>query len=277
MSGDRPGSDHHSLRFKSSGTTATFDDLGFGSRRSRGDLRFHLTITYHEDLGTFTLEAPAHGADVYHELSDIFTLDLQFFAPTGIAEPSIFEATLQGAVNQNGGGVVIDFGPARTFSFNNSAGSGTFDVAIDIREYGNARRLHDLVRCAVTDRVCLIVDDEPGIRRYLRTILEGERLQSLEADSAGQALRIVQSLGRRLELVISDIRMPGDMNGVDLAHSLRNAFPALPVILISGYDDQIEHGGFDFIPKPFSAERILNAVERAMDLHRPEDLHASKG
>jgi DNA-binding NtrC family response regulator len=117
----------------------------------------------------------------------------------------------------------------------------------------------------VSDRVCLIVDDEPTIRRYIGAILEGERLRSLEADNAGQALRIVQRLGGRLELVISDIHMPGDMNGVDLAYSLRNAFPALPVILISGYGDQIEHGGFDFIPKPFSVERILDAVKRAMD------------
>lgn len=129
----------------------------------------------------------------------------------------------------------------------------------------------------MSDHFCLIVDDEPAIRTYIRMILEGERLKSLEAENAGHALRILQKLGSSLDFVISDVNMPGDMSGIDLAHSIRNTFPALPVILISGYGENKEYGGFAFIPKPFSVETIRNAVKRAMALQPAEASGAANG
>jgi two-component system NtrC family sensor kinase len=123
----------------------------------------------------------------------------------------------------------------------------------------------------MSERVCLIVDDEPAIRTYLRAILEREHVQSLEAENAAQALRIVQELDGRLDFVVSDIHMPGDMNGMDLAHSIRYRFPAIPVILISGYTNQLDHSGFELVSKPFLTEAILKAVKRALDTNgRPE-------
>jgi DNA-binding NtrC family response regulator len=128
----------------------------------------------------------------------------------------------------------------------------------------SVRRLGSLM----SDRICLIVDDEPSIRAYLRAILEREHIQSLEADTAAQALRIVQKLGGRLDLVITDIKMPGDMDGIDLAHSLRNAFPEVPVILISGFAEEPSvrqsAAGFEFIRKPFVPEAIRVAAKMAM-------------
>ena len=117
------------------------------------------------------------------------------------------------------------------------------------------------------DRICLIVDDEPAIRTFLRGILEQRQFHILEADSAARALKIIQTQGGRLDLIVSDIRMPGDMSGLDLAHSVRNAFPAIPVILISGYCDTYpdNKAGFEFIPKPFAPEAILNATDRALN------------
>ena len=53
----------------------------------------------------------------------------------------------------------------------------------------------------MSDRICLIVDDEPSIRTYLRAILQRERIQSLEADNAAQALSIIHKLGGRLDLI----------------------------------------------------------------------------
>jgi len=118
----------------------------------------------------------------------------------------------------------------------------------------------------MTDRICLIVDDEPSIRTYLRAILEREGIQSLEADSAAQALRIIQELGGRLDLVVCDIKMPGEMDGIDLAYSVRNQFPSVPVILISGYGDlesvRQAAADFEFIQKPFVPKTILMAVKK---------------
>lgn len=118
------------------------------------------------------------------------------------------------------------------------------------------------------DHICLIVDDEPSIREYLRTILQRERIQCLEADSAAQALRIIQKLDGRLDLIVSDIKMPGEMDGIDLAHSVRQSFPAVPVILVSGYADAdaVKQAAamFVFIHKPFVLEAILAAVRKVV-------------
>ena len=118
------------------------------------------------------------------------------------------------------------------------------------------------------DRICLIVDDKPAIRTYLRAILQRERIQSLEAESATQALRIVQKLAGRLDLIVCDIKMPGEMDGIDLAYSVRSTFPAVSVILISGYADveAVKKAAaiFDFIQKPFVPETILMAVQKAV-------------
>ena len=116
-------------------------------------------------------------------------------------------------------------------------------------------------------RICLIVDDEPAIRTFLRELLEQRQFQILEADCAASALKIVQALGDRLALIVSDIRMPGDMDGLDLAYSVRNALPAIPVILISGYCDKHpdNNPGFEFISKPFAPEAILKAIDGALN------------
>ena len=123
-------------------------------------------------------------------------------------------------------------------------------------------------QCSMPDRICLIVDDEPAIRTYLRAILQRERIQSLEAESATQALRIVQKLAGRLDLIVCDIKMPGEMDGIDLAYSVRHSFPAVPVILISGYADveavQKAAAMFDFVQKPFVPDTILTAVRKVV-------------
>ena len=68
----------------------------------------------------------------------------------------------------------------------------------------------------MSDRTCLVVDDQAAIRTYLRVVLKKENLQTLEAGTAAQALKIIQQLDGRLDLIITDINMPGDMDGLDL-------------------------------------------------------------
>ena len=125
------------------------------------------------------------------------------------------------------------------------------------------------------DRICLIVDDEPAIRSFLRAILERRQIQVVEAENATDALRLLQKLGSRVDLIVSDIVMPGDLSGLDLAHSVRHTFPAIPVILFSGYSkDAKDAAGFEFISKPFVPQTILSAVERALILREAAVVHA---
>ncbi len=107
--------------------------------------------------------------------------------------------------------------------------------------------------------VSLVVDDEPSIRKYVSAILEAEDFRTLEAEDGAQALRIVQELGGGLDLIVSDIQMPNG-DGLSLAHAVKNSFPAVPVILVSGNvkaDD-----GFEFVKKPFLPGALMSAVSR---------------
>jgi CheY-like chemotaxis protein len=112
--------------------------------------------------------------------------------------------------------------------------------------------------------LCLIVDDEPALRTYLQALLQGKGIRSLQAGNAVDALRILQKLGGKIDLLISDIQMPGDMDGVDLAYSVRNSFSSVPVILISS-DITEAPPGFPFIRKPFRSDSLLTLVARILN------------
>ena len=122
-----------SLSTSGSFSLGTPGDLSFAGIGTASQAEFtdttpggSLTLT---DLGTFTLQKPTHGADPYH---DTFNLDLVFSLPSvGIVEQTTFDAAVRGAVNTQRGWVLIDFGPARHFTFSNEYGSGSFDLAIN--------------------------------------------------------------------------------------------------------------------------------------------------
>ena len=120
----------------------------------------------------------------------------------------------------------------------------------------------------MSEHICLIVDDEPEIRAYVRAILARDQFQSLEAENASQALRIVHRLGGRLDFIVTDIKMPGDIDGLDLAYSVRNSFPGVGVVLITGYAYRINDTTFELVLKPFLAESLLNVIRKATDSRR---------
>ena len=114
----------------------------------------------------------------------------------------------------------------------------------------------------MSERTCVVVDDEPAIRAYLRTILEEQNFHTFEAGTAPQAFKLVQTLNG-VDLLVTDLQMPGDMDGEDLAFAIRQAFPKVPVILISGYGPPRPHlAEFEFIEKPFRPEAILTVIAK---------------
>jgi CheY-like chemotaxis protein len=115
----------------------------------------------------------------------------------------------------------------------------------------------------MTERICLIVDDEPAIRTYLSAVLRQRGIQCLEADGAAEALRILHKLGGQIDLLLTDIQMPGEMDGLDLAYSVRNSFSALPVIVVSGHIDRAP-ADFTVVQKPFLPGEILKAIDKVM-------------
>ena len=106
----------------------------------------------------------------------------------------------------------------------------------------------------------LAVDDEPLIRTLVATVLQDNGYNVLTADCADQAMAVFRERPEDVDLLISDVRMPG-MDGPTLAARLQTARPDLQVILMSGYCDceQLSHG-FEFLSKPFTIADILTKV-----------------
>jgi two-component system cell cycle sensor histidine kinase/response regulator CckA len=106
----------------------------------------------------------------------------------------------------------------------------------------------------------LAVDDEPLIRTLLSTVLKENGFQVLTADCAAKAMEVFHDHSDDVDLLISDIVMPG-MDGPTLATKLQTECPDLEVLLISGYCDRAQLSrGFEFLPKPFAITDMLMKV-----------------
>ena len=116
----------------------------------------------------------------------------------------------------------------------------------------------------------LIVDDEADIRMLTAGILEDEGHQTREAGDSRSALESIEV--RRPSLVLLDIWLEGsDMDGMGILTFLHRHHPDLPVVMMSGHGNietavnAISLGAYDFIEKPFTADRMIHAVRRASE------------
>ncbi len=119
----------------------------------------------------------------------------------------------------------------------------------------------------------LIVDDEGDIRLLIAGILNDEGYETREASDDISALQ--QIAARRPHLVILDIWLEGSQrDGLEILEILRRDHPEVPVLMISGHGtietavQAIRLGAYDFIEKPFKADRLLVIVSRAIDAAR---------
>ncbi|MBV9569617.1 MAG: sigma-54-dependent Fis family transcriptional regulator [Alphaproteobacteria bacterium] len=119
----------------------------------------------------------------------------------------------------------------------------------------------------------LIVDDEADIRDLVAGILKDEGYEPRLAGDSESALNAVRT--RRPQLVILDIWLQGSrMDGIQVLDSLKRDHPNLAVVMISGHGTietavaSIRKGAYDFIEKPFKADRLIHVVERALEAAR---------
>jgi len=119
----------------------------------------------------------------------------------------------------------------------------------------------------------LIVDDESDIRMLVAGILEDEGFDTREAATSDDALAAVEA--RRPNLVLLDIWLQGcELDGLGILKAVKCNYPTLPVLMMSGHGTvemavtAIKHGAYDFIEKPFKAERLILLVERAIEAAR---------
>ena len=115
----------------------------------------------------------------------------------------------------------------------------------------------------------LVVEDEVAVRAVARMALRRLGYTVLEAENAPAALRLWGELGGRVDLLFTDIVMPGGMTGHELAARLQLLKPELKVLFCSGYSREAEQfegeGGAQFLPKPYKTGDLALAVRRVLD------------
>ena len=116
----------------------------------------------------------------------------------------------------------------------------------------------------------LVVDDEGSIRQALCALLQTLGYRTLSAEGGPQALDYLRSEPGGVDLILTDMTMP-KMTGLELAHQVHAQWPALPVVLCSGFSDRISAEGLlaegihEFVRKPYTAAQVAGALRRELD------------
>jgi CheY-like chemotaxis protein len=107
----------------------------------------------------------------------------------------------------------------------------------------------------------LVVEDEALVRLPIAEYLRDRGYHVLEAENAAEAIALVETAA--VDVVFSDVRMPGRMDGFALARWLREHHPDVPVLLTSGWTglDTAASQGVKVIPKPYSQAQVVQRIE----------------
>jgi PAS domain S-box-containing protein len=112
----------------------------------------------------------------------------------------------------------------------------------------------------------LLVDDETDLLRVNRVALQALGYDVTAECAPGKALERLKA--ERYDMLLSDVIMPGDLDGVALADAARELHPSLPVLLVSGYADALIsriQGRYSLLDKPFRREQLARAVREILD------------
>jgi CheY-like chemotaxis protein len=116
----------------------------------------------------------------------------------------------------------------------------------------------------------LVVEDEVLIRMLVADELRDADYDVVEAGSADEALELLESLAS-VDLIISDVRMPGSIDGLGLLAAVKARCPRMPFIVTSGHIEPslaIQKGADQFVSKPYSMHVVLSAVHDELSAGR---------
>jgi PAS domain S-box-containing protein len=214
------------------------------------------------------------------------------FADTGVGIPQdtvkkIFDPFFTTKAVGKGTGL----GLSQVYGFAHQSG-GTVSVTSEVGK-GSAISLY-LTRCAAVamatpqisdpknvgraEGTILVVEDNPEVADVSATLLEQIGYRVLRAGNAVEALERIEG-GDRIDLVFSDIVMPNGMNGIHLAQELAERYPAIRVLLTTGYSDVAAAGEtrFPILRKPFELPALEQAIRDVMAGHEARPRRAAGG
>ena len=175
---------------------------------------------------------------------------------SGLGLPQVY-----GFANQSGGRVAIDSevgaGTMVTLLLPRSSrepavAAGTAEGASLSRTRGDSERRGHV----------LLVEDDAEVSALTRELLSSLGFSVMHVSSAEAALGALAN-SRNIEMVLSDVMMPGGVSGLQLAREIRKRHPKLPILLTTGYVEAVaamDDGEFDVLAKPFSLEALADAL-----------------
>ena len=116
----------------------------------------------------------------------------------------------------------------------------------------------------------LLVDDEETVRRFSSRVLEKHGFAVLSAGTGTEAIDVIRDRGHPIDLLLTDVMMPG-MNGCQLAEKLLAQHPALRVLFMSGYAEDVLATNVGLVPgaaflgKPFKPKALVTKVREVLD------------
>ena len=194
--------------------------------------------------------------EIMNRAFEPFFTTKSFGEGTGLGLSQVF-----GFAKQLGGAVTIDseLGKGSVFTLYLPASRSTQSNAVS-----KANGTHSLGRV-------LIVEDDELVADLAAGMLGELGFETMIAHSAKEALQWLIH-GERPKLVFSDIVMPGGISGIELAEKVRNRFPELPILLTTGYSEEVGGShGFPVLQKPYELESLVGALEGVLkrQLHIP--------
>ena len=123
-----------------------------------------------------------------------------------------------------------------------------------------------------TPPVVLVVEDEPLVRMTAADELEEAGFQVLEAANADVALAVLEARSDEIQVLFTDVDMPGSMDGMALAEQVQRRWPHVLLLISSGYarphpDEVPDHG--HFVPKPCIGATLVRHIHEMMQMPRP--------
>ncbi|MGA2423363.1 MAG: ATP-binding protein [Terriglobales bacterium] len=188
-----------------------------------------------------------------------------FFTTKGAKGTGLGLSTVYGIVKQSGGFIFVDSRPQRGTAFR------AYFPRVDGREDAPAAQDSlGLPRAERGEETILLVEDETNLRRLARQYLENQGYKILEAEDGAAALQIVDGYQGTINLLLTDVIMPG-VNGRELAAHISKLLPEVRVLYMSGYtENAIGHdgmldAGINLLQKPFSLPALKDRVREVLD------------
>ncbi len=171
-------------------------------------------------------------------------------------------AMVYGIVRQTGAAILVDTEPGKGTAFQILFPAVKAAAPADTRQ-------QPAPEAFAGKETILLAEDEPGVRKYVREVLQMHGYHVLEAENGAEAMDSASRYAGAIHLLLTDVIMP-ELGGIDLAEKFTAVRPETPVLLMSGYTDRVarrELAGA-FIEKPFTPAALLARIREMMDKNK---------